>query len=212
MSFSAELRALFEHSLDAILLTAPEGRILAANPAACRVLGRTEAEICRLGRGALLDASDPTLAGAIEERARTGRFFGELTFLRADGSRMPAEVSSVIYASDDGAQHAFVVFRDIAERKAAEQRHVRDEQIAALRQLAIGIRHEMNNALAALTLELTLADDAALSTAERARCISGAQAQVQRLVATLRRLDRVEELQTVSYLGGTLMLDVSTDL
>ena len=36
----ARYRTLFEQSLDGILLTTPDGRILASNPAACHILGR----------------------------------------------------------------------------------------------------------------------------------------------------------------------------
>ena len=38
-------RSLFDNSIDAVLLTAPDGRILAANPEACRIFGRTEEEM-----------------------------------------------------------------------------------------------------------------------------------------------------------------------
>lgn len=93
----ASYRALFEHSLDGILLTAPDGGILAANPAACLMLGRTEAEICRLGRSGVVDTTDPRLETLLAERARTGQFTGELYLLRADGTRFPAEVSSRVF-------------------------------------------------------------------------------------------------------------------
>ncbi len=42
-------RSLYEQSLDGVLLTAPDGLILAANPEACRLLGRPEDEICAVG-------------------------------------------------------------------------------------------------------------------------------------------------------------------
>ena len=57
----ARHRAMFEHALDGILHTAPTGEIFAANPAACRMLGRTEEEICALGREGLIDTADPRL-------------------------------------------------------------------------------------------------------------------------------------------------------
>ena len=38
---------LFKHSLDGIMLTKPDGEILQANPAACRILGMSEQEIAR---------------------------------------------------------------------------------------------------------------------------------------------------------------------
>jgi PAS domain-containing protein len=62
-------RSVFAHSIDAILLTAPDGRIFAANPAACRIFERTEAEICQAGRDGLLDTNDPRLHAALAQRA-----------------------------------------------------------------------------------------------------------------------------------------------
>jgi PAS domain-containing protein len=52
-------RSLIDNSDDAILLTTPDGGILAANPAATRMFQRTEAEICEGGRNLILDFSDP---------------------------------------------------------------------------------------------------------------------------------------------------------
>src|SRR5512133_2107450 len=67
-------RSLFEASIDAVLLTDPDGRVLAANPSACRMFDLTEGEIRQGGRTRLVDTSDPRLAVALEERSRTGRF------------------------------------------------------------------------------------------------------------------------------------------
>lgn len=67
-------KSLFEASLDAVMLTAPDGRILSANPAACRLLDRSEEELIDLGRGGIMDREDPRLAGALAERERTGKF------------------------------------------------------------------------------------------------------------------------------------------
>ncbi|MBI5935109.1 MAG: PAS domain S-box protein [Chloroflexi bacterium] len=114
-------RQLFDHSMDAILITAPDGSVYAANPAACQLFGRTEAEIQRLGRNRLVDISDPRLKSAIEERARTGFFHGELTFLRADGTRFEGEVSTNIYENTKGEQRTSMIIRDVTKRKQAEE-------------------------------------------------------------------------------------------
>ena len=90
-------RSIFENSDDAILLTAPEGSIFKANPAACRMFGRSEAEIIKLGRESVIDHADPRLPAALEERKRTGRFKGELTLLRRDGEKFPGELTSVVF-------------------------------------------------------------------------------------------------------------------
>ena len=63
-------REVFEHSIDGVLFAVPDGRILAANPAACAMLQRSEDEICRLGRQGLADAGDPRWEGAASESAR----------------------------------------------------------------------------------------------------------------------------------------------
>ena len=114
-------RSLFDNSIDAILLTTPDGRILAANPAACRMFQRSEEEICRIGRAGLMDLTDPRLTAALEERVRTGKFKGELTFISKDGTSFLGEVSSVIFRDHDGQLKTSMIIRDMSEKKKREQ-------------------------------------------------------------------------------------------
>ena len=114
-------RQIFESSIDGILMAAADDRVLSANPAACRMLGYSEDELRALGRGGPLDPEDPRLPAAREERARTGRFAGELNLLRKDGSRMPGEVSSVVFEDSFGHKRSSVIVRDITERKHSEE-------------------------------------------------------------------------------------------
>ena len=115
-----DYRYLFESSIDGILLTTPDGRISAANPAACRMLGRTEQEIIREGRNGILDTSDPKLEPLLNERNRTGRARGELTFRRRDGSTFPADTSTSIMTDSEGHVRSSVLFRDITELKSSQ--------------------------------------------------------------------------------------------
>jgi len=126
-------RALFENSMDGVLLTEPNGNILKANPAACRIFARSEEEICRVGRAGIVDISDPRLPKAIEERARTGRFSGELIFLRRDGAKFPGEISSAIFKDANGKLKTSMIIRDITERKQAESQ--REAALEEIRQL-----------------------------------------------------------------------------
>ena len=73
-------RAIFDHSMDAVLLTAPDGRIIMSNPATTSLFGFSEDELRQLGRQAIVDDTDPRLEAALQERLRTGRFRGELRF------------------------------------------------------------------------------------------------------------------------------------
>lgn len=111
---------LFQNSLDGLLVTMPDGSVLDANPAACRIFGRTREEIVRHGRQGLIDVSDPRLAVLIALRARTGMAHGELTGRRQDGTLFPIEVSSVVFQLADGAPRTCMIIRDVTDRKAAE--------------------------------------------------------------------------------------------
>jgi two-component system, NarL family, sensor histidine kinase UhpB len=126
----AKYRALFENSLDAIFLTIPDGTIKAANRAACEMFGMTEEELVRAGQSGIIDPADRRFTSAVGKRARNGRFFGELTYRRKDGTKFPAETSSVIM--DDGTS-SFFLLRDISERKRAEQELLdRQQQINSM--------------------------------------------------------------------------------
>jgi PAS domain S-box-containing protein len=118
---SEPYRSLFAASLDAGLLTARDGRILAANAAACRMFGYAEQELIAAGRSLVVDSSDPHLAAALQERARTGKFHGELTFVRKDGTKFPGELSSAVFTDREGRQFTSMVIRDVTERKQAEK-------------------------------------------------------------------------------------------
>jgi len=132
-------RSLFQNSMDAIMLTIPDGRIIQVNPEACRMLGYTERELIRLTRNEVMDISDPSLIPALEERSRTGMFKGEMMLIHKDGTRIPCELSSVTYKNSDGNDMSSVIVHDITERKQREE---------ALRKSINGIVHAM-----ALTVE-----------------------------------------------------------
>lgn len=139
---------LFSESLDAILLSAPDGSIYAANPAACNVFGRSEEEICSVGRRGLIDSTDPRLPGALEERTRTGHFFGELTFIRKDGTKFTGEISTRLFQTPDGKIRSSMIIRDVTERKKAEDALiVREEELLRL-------NLELENRVADRTREL----------------------------------------------------------
>lgn len=116
-----QYRLLFDNSLDAILLTTPDGDILAANPEAQRLFGLSEQTLRTKGRQEIVDQSDPRIAAALEERERTGRFRGELTLIGKGDVKFPAEVLSQIFQGPNGQFVTSMILRDISERKASEE-------------------------------------------------------------------------------------------
>ena len=114
-------RSFFDNSIDAVLLTSPDGSILKANAEACRIFGHTEEELLQVGRIAVVDTSDPRLSRALEERNRTGKFKGELTLIRKGGTKFPGEISTAVFKDKQGAIRTSMIIRDITERKQAEE-------------------------------------------------------------------------------------------
>jgi PAS domain S-box-containing protein len=114
-------RELFEHSVDAILLTSPDGSIWSANPAACKLFGHSEGELMQIGRNGIIDVTDPRFATLLQERARTGEYSGVLVFIRKNGSKFFGEVSSRLFIDQDGFARTTMIIRDITERRQAEQ-------------------------------------------------------------------------------------------
>ncbi len=115
-------RILFNNSLFAVMLSTPDGRIMTANPAACQMLGRTEEEICKIGRDGIIDSSDPRLSEALKHRSLTSTFQGELTFLRKDGSKFPVELSTNIFKNSKGNFFTSMILVDISARKTNEEK------------------------------------------------------------------------------------------
>jgi len=112
---------LFEHGMDGMMFTAPDGTILDANPAACRMFERTREEIIAAGRDGLMDSSDPRMAVLLAQRQQTGKTHGELSARRRNGTLFPVEISSMVFDDAVGQSRTCLIIRDISERKSAEQ-------------------------------------------------------------------------------------------
>ncbi|HSD57847.1 MAG TPA: PAS domain S-box protein, partial [Methanotrichaceae archaeon] len=116
-------RTLFEHSLDAIILTDPRGggRIISANPAACQMLGWSEEELIGKGREIMFDLEDPVVLALLKERAHSGSAKAQLIYKRKDGTSFPGEISTSLFTDRKGEPRAINIIRDISERKRADE-------------------------------------------------------------------------------------------
>ena len=111
-----KFQALFDNSMDAVLLTSPDGTVLAVNQAACRLFDLSEAQIIARGRMGRADPADPRLQELLVQRQQRGQAAGLLTMVRGDGSHFTAEISSSIYGDSEGRQYSSMIVRDITER------------------------------------------------------------------------------------------------
>jgi len=113
-------RSFYEQSMEAVFLTAPDGVIYAANPAACKLFGLSEKEICNAGRSGLVDSTSPQLNSFIDQRNITGNARAELVQIRGDGTRFPTEVSSNQFTDEFGNIRTILIVRDLSKQKQTE--------------------------------------------------------------------------------------------
>lgn len=115
-------RFIFENSMDAILLTAPDGKIYRANPAACELFQMSEEELCKAGRMGIVDTKDQRLLPALKERAEKGKVRSELNFIKKNKEVFPVDVSSAIFMDDEGRAWTVLIIRDISAHKMLEEK------------------------------------------------------------------------------------------
>ena len=83
------------------------------------------------------------------------------------------------------------------------------ERNRALQELAVGIRHEVSNTLGALLANAQVLAESPGLDAEDRESACAIQREVLRLAEVTERLQRVEELPRVPYLGSVVMIDLS---
>jgi PAS domain S-box-containing protein len=118
----ARFRAIFEDSLDGIVLVDPETkRFVSGNPALCRALGCKPEEITRLGVSDIhLQQDLPHVVDKFERQLRGEiQLATDVPVKRKDGSVFYADINSTA-VNVSGKIYLLAIFRDVSERKQAE--------------------------------------------------------------------------------------------
>ncbi len=156
-------RSVFEHSLDGILLSTPDGTMLAANPAACLILEMSEEEIRQVGRDGLIDREDPRWLEFLEPRIWRSGTRGELNLKRKNGAKFPAAISTITFESAEGRELSVFFVRDITEQKKVESA-LKDKTTSLersnkdLEQFAFVAAHDLKEPLVGVAAYLKLLD------------------------------------------------------
>jgi len=128
----ALFRKLYDHSLEAALLSRPNAEVLAANPKACSVFRATEQALCALsrigGRSALADAEDPRLTRLLSERQVQGTTHGEVRLRRLNGEAFEAEIASFLFLDEGGVPTSIMTIRDLSGLREAQRAEIESEQ------------------------------------------------------------------------------------
>ena len=191
---------LVRHAPDGIIIHYGE-RIVMANAAAAGLVGAD-------APGELLDRSigeflSPPYFKALErwligndERAPAAEPVREM-LRRLDGSEIAVEVTAIPFL-EDGHPAAHLVIRDVTEHIAAEQLRAEVQKTAAVRTLAGGVAHEVNNMMTVvlgfsefLVADAGLTDERRADAREIQKAADRAAAVARQLLAFSRPTPRV---------------------
>lgn len=114
-------KSFFNNSLDANLLSIENGKILAANPVACKMFGYTEEAFCKLTRQEIADPSDGRFQQLLKDKIKTGHGESIHRLIKKDGSTFEAFVSSTEYKDINGEIRNAVIIKDLDEKIKAEK-------------------------------------------------------------------------------------------
>ncbi len=152
-----QYRGIFESASDTFLIFNPEGEIIEANPAACKMYGYPHEELIGLSGKDIVHPDYYHLFEDFKKQVKSaGLFYAESIDVRKDGRTFNIEVHGAPY-NYRGKPHLLAVVRDITERKILEKETLKVQKLESTGILAGGIAHDFNNILTAILGNITLA-------------------------------------------------------
>ncbi len=203
---AARRRAIFDSTLDAIVLVNPSGSIETINPAAADLFGYGEDELVRRdlsllvdlapGEGLFLDRIGLRTDGQLEEPFRHN-----IVARRQDGGAVPVEAALGVMELPDGI-HIVAAFRDISEREKAER--IKDQFLST-------VSHELRTPLTSIIGSLGLLRAGADGTISPAahRLVVIAENNAVRLVRLVNDLLDMEKFESGEMAFEFAPLDVN---
>jgi hypothetical protein len=93
-------------------------------------------------------------------------------------------------------------------RRATQAQLVKQERLAAVGQVVVGLHHTILNPLTGILGALQVLKQGFLDPSQQARAIAEAEQQVGEIERAVKRLRNLQQAEGAPYLGGTTMLDV----
>ncbi len=205
-----KFRAVFDNALDAMVVADDDGRYVDANPAACKLFGRTREELLTLSVADIAHPTGGPGAASWEAFIAEGGAAGEFTIVHSDGTLRETEGTATANVRPG---HHLSILHDVTERRRLERALFQAQKLESVGTLAGGIAHDFNNMLTAISgyAQLLLARLAPGSDErEHAEEIERAAARAAKLTAQLLAFGRRQVLQPQALDLNALMTVLST--
>lgn len=111
----------FNNSLAGIILGTPSGKIIDANPAACKILGYSREELIAGGRSLIVDVNSPLNRKTYKVREEKSTYEGEKEYIHKNGSIVTVEVCSLLFRNRSGDIRTMNTFKDKSIEKESIQ-------------------------------------------------------------------------------------------
>ncbi|MCX6640524.1 MAG: PAS domain S-box protein [bacterium] len=136
----------------------------------------------------------------------------EFDAINDQGRKQQYAVNLVPLKNDSGQRiGALGIMHNITEVNRLQKKLLESERLAAYTQTVITLNHEINNPLTAVlgNIYLLEKDTAHLKDEKLNQRLKVIQDNCLRIQRVIKKLERIDELKTVSYLGKTKMVDLS---
>jgi len=214
------LQSLIDASVDAIVATDMEQRVVLFNPSAENISGHLASDV--VGTATLEDLLGAASANLVMKRLRSSDHGGEgrleatmLELVDVRQQRVPVQMSAALIYEDDEPSAILLVFADLRDRLRNEQRlaeaHKKldfDEKQGVLAELAGTAAHELNQPLTSMMAyaELLLRQSEAGSTGAKAAEVLIREAE--RMAEIVRKIGKITRYETTSYVGHQKIFDL----
>lgn len=201
---------LFEHSRDMLITMDGAGLLTAVNDSTERFLGLSKVELT--GRSIFDFLTDDGRNFARRALAGGGpRGVFELEIVKPDGSRAFVEMSGRKMRRG-GVVGYQMAARDVTEQKSLRELLVRAERLAAIGQMGIAVRHEINNPLTTVIGNAELLIERLESAdGDVKKRLDAILENSLRIAEIVKRLQGLKQEKTVEYVKGVSMTDLKQE-